>query len=95
MARHTFSFDGGEELTTLGAVWFVSYSWFNKIDTTHLNWQNVSTYDSRISTYKRTQEYHMYWLKQIIHMNECNLDKNKIGLKGSEVIAMAKKLLQE
>lgn len=60
----------------------------------HTNWKNVSTYKNRISVYNRTQSYHTYWLKQIIQMNENNLDKNTIGLKGCEVIAMANKLLQ-
>lgn len=94
MARHTFLFDGGEDLTTLGAAWFVSYSWYKNVDKTHTNWQNVSTYNTRISTYNRTQSYHTYWLKQIIHMNEKNLDKNTIGLRGYEVIEMANKLLR-
>ncbi len=84
MARHSFNFDGGGELTT-----------YNRVEKTHTNWKNVSTYNNRISTYNRTQSYHTHWLKQIVHMNENNLDKNTIGLKGYEVIEMANKLLQE
>ncbi len=94
MARHTFNFDGGEKLTTMGAVWFVSYCWYNKVDKTHLNWKNISTYTTRISVYRITEAYHNYWLEKIIQMNENNLNKNTIGLKGHEVINMAKKLLK-
>lgn len=94
MEKSSYPFDGGRALTTLGAAWFVSYSWYKKVDRTHTNWKNVSTYNNRIATYDRTQSYHTYWLKQIIHMNEKNLDKNTIGLSGYEVIEMANKLLQ-
>jgi hypothetical protein len=28
MARNAFNFEGGEELVTMGASWFVSYSYY-------------------------------------------------------------------
>lgn len=93
MARHPFSFDGGDEMCTMGAAWFVSYMWYEKKDRTHMNWTKVSTYSNRISVYNRTRSHHTYWLRQILHMNESNLDKNTIGLKGYKVIEMADKLL--
>jgi len=49
MARHTFNFDGGGYLTTMGASWFISCSFYCYKDKTHINWQKVSTYRSRIS----------------------------------------------
>ena len=94
MARHTFLFDGGEFLTTMGAVWFVSYSYFKKVDSTHGNWKNVSTFSNRISVYNRTSQYHKFWLVQIFQMSNINLEKNTIGLSGEEVKRMAKELLK-
>ena len=38
MARHTFSFLGGEDLTTMGATWFVSYAYYKYVDSSHKNW---------------------------------------------------------
>lgn len=93
MARHIYRFDGGEKMTSMAAAWFVSYSWYNKIDRTHTNWKNVVKYKNRISIYMRTLSYHTYWLEQIVHMHEYNLDKNTIGLSGRKVIDMANELL--
>lgn len=92
--RHSFHFKGGGELTTMGAVWFVSYMWYNIIDKAHENWNYVSTVNQRISTYNRTIHFHIFWLNQILQMNPSNLNKNTIGLNGHEVINMAKKLLE-
>ena len=94
MARHAYKFNGGEELTTMGAAWFVSYYWYNAVDKEHKNWQCVSTYRERISAFNRTKHFHEYWLEQITKMNERNLDKNAIKLKGSDVINMAMSLLK-
>lgn len=93
MARHPFNFDGGEDLTTMGATWFVSYMWYSVMDPAHKNWKHVSTYKNRISTYEHTKHYHVYWLKKVLEMDVNNLNKNTIGLNGHNVIAMAGKLL--
>jgi hypothetical protein len=93
MARHTFNFDGGEYLTTMGAAWFVSYSFYNLQDQTHLNWERVSTCPSRISTFNRTNQYHKFWLQQVLNMKDDNLNKNTIGLNATQIKQMARLLL--
>lgn len=80
-------------MTTMGAAWFVSYCWYDKVDNTHTNWNKVSTFRNRISVYKSTQSFHTYWLRKIIGMNENNLNKNTIGLSGRRIIDMANELL--
>ncbi len=87
--------DGGVYLNTMSASWFVSYSWYDKVDRAHTNWNKVSTkiYKSRISVYRRTLSYHTYWLRQIVKMSENNLNKNTIGLSGRRIIEMASALL--
>lgn len=87
--RHDFLFEGGGELHTMAATWFVSYMWYNVIDREHNNWKLVSTYKNRISVYNRTKEYHKIWLKYISKMKVDNLNRNSIGLKGEMVIDMA------
>jgi len=94
MEGHEFTFPGGEILTGMGATWFVSYAYYEKIDLTHKNWQKVTTYKNRISCYKRGRQYHEYWLHEILCMADDNLKKNKLGLSPSETKAMAKKLLE-
>ncbi len=93
--RHTFNFDGGDTLTTLGACWFVSYSYYKYIDSTHLNWKFVTTYRNRQSVYNRSQPYHKYWFTEILKMNEANLNKNHLNINGYDIKRMAKEILAE
>ena len=93
MATHNFSFDGGEILSKMGATWFVSYAYYEKIDRTHKNWSKVSTAHSRISRYNQGRNYHVSWLNEVIKMNHKNLNTNTIGLDATTVKEMAQKLL--
>lgn len=95
MGRHTFQFEGGEELTTMGAGWFVSYSYYMNIDSNHMNWNKVSTYKNRISVYKRTRNYHKTFLNEILNMADGNLNKNTIALDAAQIKDMAKKVLNK
>ena len=93
MSSHPFSFEGGELLATMGASWFVSYSYYDRIDKAHMNWSRTSTAETRISNYKRTKQYHQLWLNEVLSMNPNNLNKNRIGLKADEIKNMALSLL--
>lgn len=93
MASHNFNFEGGEILTGMGASWFVSYAYFEKIDRTHRNWERVSTSRSRLSKYNKGRAYHKAWLKEVLEMNPANLDKNTIGLGSKETKKMAREIL--
>jgi len=95
MARHIFNFDGGNQLTTISATWFVSYLFYELEDKTHKNWKKVSNFQSRINTFNRTREYHKYWLQQVLNMNDKRLSTNTINLKPTEIKTMAKKLLMK
>lgn len=53
MAVHNFTFEGGEILTGMGASWFVSYAYYEKIDRNHKNWAKVSTTQPRLSKYNK------------------------------------------
>ncbi|MCM1055514.1 MAG: hypothetical protein NC394_08335 [Bacteroides sp.] len=92
MASHSFSFDGGEILSKIGATWFVSYAYYEKIDGNHNNWKNVS---SRFANYNNSRNYHKYWLEQVLVMNSENLKRNKLGIDPDTTKAMAKKLLEQ
>ncbi|MDR1468236.1 MAG: hypothetical protein LBT00_02960 [Spirochaetaceae bacterium] len=94
MGSHPFHFDGGRELSTMGATWFVSYLYYQKIDNTHRNWDSVKTCPNRISVFNRTQHYYRYWLERVLEMNDKRLNTTTIGLKAKETKEMAKKLLQ-
>lgn len=93
MGSHPFSFEGGDELSTMGATWFVSYCYYNHIDETHRNWERVSTVSSRSSVYSRTGHYHTFWLTEILKMDDARLNTNTLGLNASETKRMASKLL--
>ena len=93
--RHTFSFEGGNELTTMGAAWFVTYCYYDKVDKSENRWSKLSTASNRISVYRRTAGLHKYILHRVLEMSDLNLDKNTLGLSGREVKAMVKQLLKE
>ena len=91
---HTFNLAGGNELTTLGAAWFVSYCYYIHIDKNHLNWNSVSTYKNRISVFNSSTSYHKYWLQEVLNMNPIRLNKNSLGLNGNDIKKMATELLK-
>jgi hypothetical protein len=93
MPEHEFNFDGGNELRKITASWFVSYSYYSCRDETHLNWQEVSTYDYRIRVFNRTGDFHQFWLRQVLEMNDNKLETNTIGLTGPQVKQMVRELL--
>ncbi|MBR2362712.1 MAG: hypothetical protein IKA80_08710 [Spirochaetaceae bacterium] len=92
--RHPFHFEGGEILTTMGATWFVSYSWYEKKDKTHTNWRKLSTYKNRESVFRNSRNYHQKWLHYVTSMSDANLNKNTLGLDAKEIKKMAAELLK-
>jgi hypothetical protein len=91
--NHAFNFDGGLELSKMGATWFVSYAYYRHIDPTHNNWEKVKTHLIRANMFDNTTTYHKYWLKQIAEMNDNKLNTNEIELQASRTKEMARKLL--
>jgi len=94
MARHPFNFEGGEELTTMGATWFVSYLYHKKCDPSHTNWNKIKTCSSRKSVCEKTAQYHKFWLRKILDMDDARLNTNTICLKSPEIKRMTKALLE-
>ena len=66
MSRHTYKFEGGNYLTTMSATWFVSYFYYEHIDTDHTNWQNVGTTSTRLTAYKNSTQYHYNYLEEVL-----------------------------
>jgi len=48
---HAFSFEGGDVLNAMGAVWFVSFAYHEKIDPAHVAWNLLATVDGRRAAY--------------------------------------------
>lgn len=100
--RNTFTFEGGEDLTTMGASWFISYLYHTKIDSNHLNWERTQATNRRISVFRRTSNtftsegiaMHLHYVRKISQMSTRRLSTNRIGLSGEQVTAMAKELLK-
>jgi hypothetical protein len=94
VGNHAFNFDGGLELSKMGATWFVSYAYYSHIDPTHNNWKNIKTHPSRTNMFHHTTAYHKYWLEQVTEMDNDRLNANKIGLKANRTKEMACELLE-
>ena len=90
MPKSYFKFAGGKHLTRIGASWFVSYMYSTLENPTHLNWKNVSNPSARASNCVRNSVYHKIWIDEIVGMNPKQLQRNKIGLTGQEILDMAK-----
>ena len=90
---HAFNFAGGEELSHMGATWFVSYAYYQNIDSNHNAWMGVKTVASRVSIYNRTGKYHNFWLNQVLNMNEENLNKNSLKISAKSTKEMARMVL--
>ena len=93
MATHSFSFPGGDILSKMGAVWFVSFIYYDRVDPSHTNWKRVATYKTRISKYNSSNQFHKEWLQEIIWMDPEKLNKNQIGIDAKQVREMVKKVL--
>lgn len=91
--RHTFTFEGGEQLTTIGATFFVSYLYCRHVDSGHRNWEEIGTKISRIRTIDSSERYHRLWLLRVDGMSEARLSRNSLGLDGAKTKAMARSLL--
>ncbi|MDE6520164.1 MAG: hypothetical protein K2K91_06880 [Ruminococcus sp.] len=53
-----FYFAGGDFLNKIGTIWFTSYAYYEKINSTHKNWEKVKTFAYRISIYNKSKQYH-------------------------------------
>lgn len=95
MARHVFNFENGDILTTMGASWFVSYAYYLYVDRKHTNWQEVPTHQNRASVFSSSKKFHRFFLTKISQMNETNLSKNTLGLKGTKIKQMANEILTQ
>jgi hypothetical protein len=87
-----FNLNGGRKLTSMGAAWFVSCLYCERIDPKHLNWQNTKTAQRRKSVFDRTRNLHDYWIGQIRNISDSHIMTNKIGLTAAEVKKMINKL---
>ena len=92
---HAFNFLGGEELSQIGATWFVSYAYHEFMTFEHMNWKKVKTFPSRIEKFNNSKKYHLYWLFKVCDMDTEKLKTNKIELAPDKTKAMAKELLEK
>lgn len=80
-------------LARMGAWWFVSYTYYLHKDRTHFNWRAVKTESTRRAVYNKTREYHVYWLVEVLDMQNLDVHGNSGNLTSGEVKKMAKELL--
>jgi len=95
LSSHPFNFDGGSELADIGATWFVSYKYHIICDKSHLNWNIVDSVERRINIFKKTNQYHKFWLDEILKMNNNRLNTNEIGVNARDTKKMANCILSK
>lgn len=92
-SNHIFNFSGGEMLARMGAWWFVSYSYYLHMDPSHDCWRKVSTEATRRSVYNRSKEFHIYWLCEVLNMQNLDSQGNSGNLRACEIKRMAEELI--
>lgn len=94
MTNHNFKFSGGDILRYIAASWFISYSYYRKIDPNHTNWNRLTpkSVKSRIQKFETSKSYHSLWIQEILKMSDAKLNRNKIGLSAIDVKNMASQL---
>lgn len=94
MTSHLFNLDGARRITTMGASWFVSYKYYELIDENHNNWAQVKKLlGNRMHAYDESEDYHEYWLNEVLKMSDGKLNRNKLGLTADEIKRMAREIL--
>ena len=93
--RHCYEFEGADELVSIGASWFISYTYYLEVDETHKNWMLYSTRKARQATYRHSKEYHDVWLGEILDMSVAKLSQNELGLNGEQIKKMARKIIEK
>ncbi|MBD5398029.1 hypothetical protein HDR60_00790 [bacterium] len=93
MATHSYSCDDKENnLSSMGASWFVSYAYYKHKDKNHLDWQKSGKSNNNIKIFNKTKKNHKSWLKAISTMSD-KLDTNDLGIPANDVRKMAEELL--
>ncbi|MGI6593704.1 MAG: hypothetical protein ACOX24_01275 [Christensenellales bacterium] len=99
MRNHNFSFDGGEILSRISAAFFVSYAYYEKIDSSHIAWKEApyteNSRNSRLSKYRNSRHYHEGWLHEVMKMEQLDRVPNKCGLNSYQIKDMAFQLLNK
>lgn len=90
--NHAFSFPEGEKLSKMGASWFASYWHYDHCNKNELSWKNCESVSRRISYYNKTKQYHDDWRREIMKMDDSNLETNEIGLTGTQVKALVSEI---
>lgn len=87
-------------IKSMGLGWFISYTYYLKIDSQHLSWQNSNfsqkALATRKSNFNNSREFHKDYINQAINLNRNSFDSSnkKLSLTADEIIQMAKKLKQ-
>lgn len=93
MVDHSFKFAGGDILTKIGAVWFVSYVYYRSVDEKHLNWTRACTCNERRALYEHNAGLRRLWLLEILKMSGAKLRANPFGLSARKTRRMAREAL--
>ncbi len=72
-------------LHSMGIAWFISYSYYLRVDPGHTNWRNVGDADSRISTYESGNQYYRLMLDIVGGKDLNRLARNGLGLTVQEL----------
>ncbi|GEM_PF-5281325 len=89
-----YDFDPTGELSEMGAVWFIAYTYYMSVDENELRWKNARTWNHREQLYRamlmNPQKFGLY-LHNIRNM-KLEKRKNSLGIPYDELVEMQKKI---
>lgn len=77
-------------LSTMGASWFTVYKYDKKKYLDKL--KACVTFRSRLNIYDRNKELHQKFIESVLRKDPKKLGKNRMGIRGEEIMRMAKEL---
>ena len=75
-------------LRSMGIAWFISYSYYLRVDRRHINWRNVGDVDSRISTYESGNRHYRQMLDIVGGKDFNRFARSGLGLTVQEISDM-------
>ena len=87
-----FNCNAGDKLSQIGASYLVCYLYSINIDNNEIRYKKRKL--NKINLIKQNKQNIVDWLKFLRNSKPSNLNKNKMGIKGNEVINMINVLLK-
>ena len=79
--------EADEMLETMGAAWFIAYTYYKKKLKELSKWEKA-----KVDVFNKSKTHHKEYIREVAEMREKKLDKEELPLSGAEILRMAEEL---